>query len=86
MENGALNKLGVDSIAELDNLISHSYYCKLTTQVEKIVLGEGMDAALVSLENVLSKKLYSKKIQKSFPVIPLPYILKTIKRFLNTIN
>lgn len=75
-------RLNTDRIADLDNVILHSFYCPLTIPSENIVLKEGTDLGLFSLEEVRSKKLYSNKMMRSFPVTPTTYIIDTIEALL----
>lgn len=81
-----LHRLSTDRIPDLGNLISHSYYCPLTVSPEKIALREGMDLGLFSLEQVMSKTLYSSRMERMFPVIPNRYIVDTIKKFLDDLG
>lgn len=74
--------LDIRPVSDFGNLVSHSYYCSLTLPLERIALKEGMDCGLFSLEEVQSKKLYSKKFQRFFPVIASNYIEETIQKLL----
>lgn len=72
-------KIGFDIISDLD-LHSHAYCCPLTVSVRDINLMEGVDLGLFSLEEIMTKSLYSMKMGRLFPVIDSPYIINTIKK------
>lgn len=72
-------KIGFDIISDL-GLHSHAYCCHLAVSVKNINLMEGLDLSLFSLEEIITKKLYSGKMGRLFPVIESPYIINTIKR------
>lgn len=73
-----LHLLDVTIIAELNNLMSHVFFCRLTTSVERLTLTEGMDFGLFTVDEVMTKKLSSERMKGLFPVVPLAYIEKTI--------
>ena len=73
-------KMGFDVVRDLGNLSIHAYCCPLTIPIEKIDLQEGMDLSLFSLEEILTKELYSRKMGRSFPVIESPYLVDTIRK------
>ncbi len=73
-------KLGLNIVPELKNLHSHAYCCPLAIPVEEIKLREGLDVGLFSLEEVVTKELYSHKMGRSFPVIGVPYFYNTIRK------
>lgn len=75
-----MNKLGFDVVQDLGNLPIHAYCCPLTTPVSELKLSEGVDLDLFSLEEVMSKELYSQKMGRAFPVIGIPYLDKTIEK------
>jgi len=81
-----LHKLGTEQKPELGNIISHSFFCSLTTPVEELVLNEGLDLGLFKLEEIMTKELYSRKMERSFPVIPSKYIVSTIQKLLTRLN
>ena len=70
--------MGFDVVRDLENLSIHAYCCPLTIPIEKIDLQEGMDLGLFSLEEIMTKELYSRKMGRSFPVIESPYLVDTI--------
>lgn len=71
-------KMGFDVVRDLGNLSIHAYCCPLTIPIEKIDLQEGMDLGLFSLEEIMTKELHSRKMERSFPVIESPYLVDTI--------
>ncbi len=75
-----MHKLGFEIIPDLGNTASHAYYCQLTIPVDEIQLKEGLDLGLFSLEEIMSKELYSLKMGKAFPVIEIPTLFNTIKK------
>src|SRR3989339_341738 len=74
-----LHKLEVDKVKELDNVILYSYYCKLSISESEIILNEGSDFGLFTLEEVLTNTLYSKTIKKKFPIIHSSYVSEKIR-------
>jgi len=81
-----MHKLGVEIIPDLGNTISHAYYCQLTIPVIEIQLNEGLDYGLFSFEKIMSKELYSFKMQKYFPVIEVPVLFNTIRKLWKHLN
>jgi len=75
-----LYNMGFDIVRDLGNLSIHAYCCPLTIPIEKIDLQEGLDWGLFSLEEVMTKELYSHKMGRLFPVIETPYLVSTIKK------
>ena len=57
----------------LDAII-YSFACDLTVAPQSLVLGEGMDFDLLTLEDILSGTKLSKRFGKAYPVIPRPYM------------
>ncbi len=77
---GVMYKLGFDTIPDLGNLRTHAFCCPLTIPVEEIKLTEGLDVGLFSLEEIITKEMYSRKMGRSFPVIEVPYFCNTIRK------
>ena len=75
-----IQKLGFEIIPDLGNMRSHAYCCPLIINVEKIKVMEGLDCGIFSLEEIMAKELYSRRMDKSFPVIEIPYFVYTIRR------
>lgn len=63
---------------------SYIFSFKLTKQLSSLELKEGLDIDFITLGDIEKKKFYSKKLQEFFPIVPLPFITKTIKRCLMT--
>lgn len=82
-EPANLYKFSFDIIPDLGNLSSYVFCCSLAIPTDKIKLMEGLDHALFSYEDIMTKELYSSKMEKSFPVIESPYFFKTIQKFYN---
>lgn len=79
-------KIGFDLIPYLKNLLSHAFCCPLTIPVEEIKLTEGLDVGLFSLEEIMTKEIYSCKMGRPFPVIEVPYFYNTIRKLWEYIN
>jgi len=75
-----MHKLGFEIIPDLGNTVSHAYCCQLTIPFDEIQLKEGLDLGLFSLEEIMSKELYSLKMGKAFPVIEIPILFNTVKK------
>lgn len=73
-------KLGFGIIPDLEDLHAHAYGCPLTIPVKEIKLTEGLDLDLFSLEEIMTKELYSHKMGRVFPVIETPYLGDTIRK------
>lgn len=82
----SIHKFSINKIPELGNIISHSYCCPLTKSVESIELVEGIDTGLFSLEEVMTGRLYSSKMKKTFSVIGIPHIKNTIRALIGYIQ
>ena len=85
-EPNELHRLESVAIPELDNLMSHSFFCRLTASLEELKLKEGMDLGLFTIDEMLGEKLYSEKMRKSFPVVPLDYVGRTVTKLWSRIN
>lgn len=83
-------KLSIDryKLPKAGDCISYSFYCPLTVPVEDVRsrLSEGLDFALVSLKDILSKEVYSAKMRRYYPVIALPYIANTVRKLLDRVK
>lgn len=83
---GAIHKLNTERRVDLGDIVSHSFYCPLTEAPQRIRLKEGMDLGLFSLEEVVSKKLYSNKFGRLFPVAASVYIPNTIRMLMRRLG
>lgn len=72
--------LGTDFIP--NHNFSYIFSFKFTMQLSRIELKEGLDIDFITLNDIEKKKFYSRKLQEFFPIVPLPFIAKTIKRCL----
>ena len=49
----------------------HVFYSRMGVSLTKLRLMEGMDVGLFSVEEILSNNLYSQKLGKDFPIVPI---------------
>ena len=49
----------------------HIFYCSMNISLAKLCLMEGTDMGMFTKEEILSKNLYSSKLGKAFPIVPL---------------
>ena len=49
----------------------HMFYSNMGVSLSKLRLMEGTDMGLFTIEEILSKNLYSKKLDDVFPMVPL---------------
>ena len=54
-----------------DKLKIHMFYSNLNVSLTELCLMEGVDMGLFTREEILSKNLYSNKLKKKFPMVPL---------------
>lgn len=80
-----LYSLAVDKIPELA-IISYSFFCPLRVPIDKLVLNEGLDFGLFTLQEIRSKRLFSVKTNRNFPVIDNPYIEYLVKKLMQKAN
>jgi len=73
-----LHWLETVALSEFDDQVIHSFFCPLTVPVERLILKEGMDSGLFTLQEVLAKKLYSKKMKRTFPIVDSEFIGRAI--------
>jgi len=68
----------------------HVFYSNMSISTSELYLMEGADMGMFTKEEILTKKLYSKKLGKSFPIVPLvsevfdnffEYVDKNIKTY-----
>jgi 8-oxo-dGTP diphosphatase len=66
------------------------FYSSMNTSLDKLHLMEGTDMGMFTKEEILSKNLYSKKLGKAYPIVPLlsdlfddffEYVDKNIKTY-----
>jgi 8-oxo-dGTP diphosphatase len=49
----------------------HMFYSEMSVSTSELCLMEGTDMGMFTKEEILTKKLYSQKIGKAFPIVPL---------------
>ena len=73
-----LIELGRLSTADQEGLVVYLYSCSIRIPLEELVLGEGLDMALVAPKEILSKMIYSKALKKFFPVAETSIIAEAL--------
>lgn len=81
-----LKYLSSDYLWDLDNAHSDSFYFKLDKEISEIKQFEGVDSALVSLQDVLDNKIYSKAQQKYFPPAPTYYVAHMFNKLIEVVK
>jgi 8-oxo-dGTP pyrophosphatase MutT (NUDIX family) len=74
-------------------IMLYSFYCLLDIPLEDIVLCEGFDLGLFTLEEICSKRLFSEKAQKTYPIIDfsspvessIPYAVYLVRKLMHKI-
>jgi len=82
LEPIGLEKVDKVTVSDMGNLISHIYCFPLTIDVSEIEQNEGMDAALITLDEAKEKKAYSKKKGKYYPMVESSFVVDTISKVL----
>ena len=82
----SLTQLSTEYLPEAGNILSHCFCCSLTVSVSNLSIKEGRDWGLFSLEEIESNKLYSKKLQKLFPIVPTGHVQRCVKKLLSHIR
>src|SRR3989344_3228805 len=77
-----IHLLGCFKIPTEHNKCAYVYYCKLDLLLEELKLGEGLDFGLFSSSEIFRPELYSKKMNKYFPLVSTHFVLSTIKKVL----
>jgi 8-oxo-dGTP diphosphatase len=49
----------------------HMFYSELSVSLAELCLMEGVDMGVFTKEEILSKSLYSNKLKKKFPMVPI---------------
>ncbi len=78
--------LSIDRIFVPYEILLYSFYCRLTIRVEDILLHEGFDAGLFSLEDIRTKQMFSAKANKIYPVIGLSCIEGLTRKLMRRIK
>lgn len=79
-------KLSTDYVPIPNNILSHAFFCSLTVPLKDLILSEGRDYGLFSLEEIESQKLYSQKLKKHLPVVPNVYMSYCVKKLFKQIQ
>ncbi len=66
--------LGRFTIADLHDVESYTYFFPLSKNLSSLVLNEGADFGLFSVDKIRTFSLYSQKYGKNFPVVPSEYV------------
>lgn len=66
--------LGFKRVTDLENLPAHAFCCRMPKPANKLILQEGLDMTLASLEQVRTKTIFSTKLGRNFPVVPSQHI------------
>lgn len=77
-----LYDLGSIKLQDIDSLISHAFTCRLDKSLEHLILSEGADWVLATLDEVRSGQLFSQKLGKFFPIANTMYIPQTLEKAL----
>ena len=80
-----IHPLWVGRLFYLGNLLCYAYYCHITVPVERLRLMEGMDIGLFSHAEILSKKLYSVRLKKTFPIANIT-IVETVEKLFHRLG
>ncbi len=78
-EPDILYELNSGPIPDLSSTISHSFFCQLKVSLDQLVLHEGYDLGLFSLNEIMANNLYSGRRKESVPVIPSLYISDSVR-------
>jgi len=77
-EADRMTELGQILIGDRNNLVVHTFSCSVRVPLEQLTLSEGVEMALVSPEEIQSKRIYSKSMKKFFPVAATTYIQEAL--------
>ncbi len=72
-------ELNIGAIPDLSNTRSYSYFCELKVSLNQLVLHEGHDFGLFSLDEIMTNNLYSGRLKEYVPVIPSVYITDCVR-------
>ncbi len=63
-----------------------TFYCHLNCDISKLVLKEGMDFKLVDKNEIFTKKIYSNKFKRNFPIVNNLYLTETIDEIIEELR
>ncbi|MBI3793702.1 MAG: NUDIX domain-containing protein [Nitrospinae bacterium] len=66
-------------LPEVGNTLAHAFYCELK---DKPVLKEGQDMGLFSVRDILTKSLFSAKLERNMDLIPLTFMTDAINKLM----
>jgi len=84
--NEDIHLLDKDTLACLDNLVVHSFYCPFEIDLSQVNLREGLDCGLFSLHEIKLKKLYSSKMKNWYPIIPISFVPNKVEKVINLVR
>lgn len=73
-----MTDLGQRLITDMNDLVSHTYCCSISVPREQLKLFEGIEMALVSPEEIQSKKIYSRSLNKFLPIASTSFIQEAL--------
>lgn len=76
----SLHFLGAEKIWDLEDIFAHAFSCLLTTPIQSLILAEGQDCALLSIDDIIAHTGYSKKLAAYFPTVPTYFLEKMVRR------
>jgi len=76
--------VGFEAVQELNGLHAHAFSFLLDRAVDDIELGEGMDKALLGLDDLATGWAYSKAKGRDYPVIPVEFLERCMRRTLKS--
>ncbi len=85
-EPDMFHELNIGSIPDLTNTKSYSFFCELKVPLNQVVLHEGYDLGLFSLDEIMTNNLYSGRRKKYVPVIPSVYISDSVRSLFKKIG
>ena len=74
--------LSNDSVSAPDEVMMYSFYAPLEIRPAEIILKEGIEFGLFTLQEILSKQLYSNEVKKKFPLINHPNIIYLVRKLI----
>ena len=78
--------LSKDSVSASNEVMMYSFYAPLGIRPTEIILREGMDFGFFTLQEILSKQLYSNEIKKKFPLVNHPNVIYLVRKLMRKIS
>lgn len=60
-------------------VLSHAFYCELKVPLQDLILDEGQDFGLFTVDEIASGMLYSRRLDAAYPTIPHEYLCNTVR-------